>query len=328
MPIVDKQLFTNEFRERLSDKLTAKDIEVVLGELTYTMSYYDMLRRADDSGEKEFGDMMNLFLNTKRIEGKSENTLAGYEYLLTRFRKKDKTPIRQITVYNLRQWLAEEKARGVSDKTLQGNRYVFTSFFGWLYKEGLLSFNPCSNLMPIKCKKEIKKPYSEIDLELLREVFSTPRDKALVSFLMSTGCRVSEVCGLNKDDLDFVNLECTVCGKGDKERVVYFNEVTAMHLKDYFSTRTDDSEALFVGKGTTRLTPHGVRERLKRLSLKAGVANVHPHRFRRTLATNLISHGMPIQEVQAVLGHERIDTTMTYCYVDKQAVKSSYKRYL
>ena len=328
MSIVDKQLFANALRERLSDKLTAKDVELVLSELTYEMSYYDMLRREDNGSEKEFDDMVELFISTKRVEGKSETTIENYSYLLHRFREKDKTPIREITVYNLRQWLASEKARGISDRTLSGNRFVFTSFFGWLHREGLIANNPCTNLKPIKCKKELRVPYSDVDLERFREIFKTPRDKALISFFASTGCRVSEVYNLNRNDIDFVKLECTVCGKGDKERIVYFNDVTAMHLKEYLASRKDNSEALFVGKGTDRLTQHGMRERLRRLGKQAGIDKVHPHRFRRTLASSLLSHGMPIQEVQMILGHERIDTTMTYCYVDQQAVKSSYNRYM
>ena len=204
MPIVDKQLFANALRERLSDKLTAKDVELVLSELTYEMSYYDMLRREDNCAEKEFDEMVELFISTKRIEGKSETTIENYSYLLRRFREKDKTPIREITVYNLRQWLAAEKARGISDRTLQGNRFVFTSFFGWLHREGLIDNNPCTNLKPIKCKKELRVPYSDVDLERFREIFKTPRDKALISFFASPSFHVRSAIYIPKNTFWFL----------------------------------------------------------------------------------------------------------------------------
>ena len=328
MSIVDKQTFATEFRERLSDKLTLKDIEAVVGELTDQMAYYEMERRGDDAFQKDFNEMLNIFCDTKRIEGRSEKTLDRYQYILGRFRERDNTPIRDITVYNIRQFLSYEKNRGISDRTLTGYRDVFSSFFGWLHREGLIPNNPCANLMPIKFKKEIRKPYSNTDLERIREATRTPRDKALVSFLLSTGCRISEVCALNRDDVDLSNMECVVLGKGNKERTVYLSEICVMHLKYYLRLRKDDSRALFIGKGTERLHPGGVRKRLNEIAEVAGVENVHPHRFRRTLATNLINHGMAIQEVASILGHDRIDTTMTYVYIDKINVKNSYRKYV
>ena len=327
MSIIDKQTFASEMSKRLSDKLTAKDVELVVGELMFQLAHYDMLRRNDDYGKQDFEDMLKLFADTKRIEGRSEKTMEHYLYILRRFHDYSNTPIREITVFHIRQFLSYEKARGISDRTLTGYRDVFSSFFGWLHREGLLPHNPCANLMPIKYRKEIRKPYSDVDIEKLKEACTNIRDKAIISFLLSTGCRISEVCGLNRGDIDFSNLECTVLGKGNKERTVYIGDVAAMQLSEYLDSRKDSYEALFIGKGSDRLQPHGVRTMLKRIEEKSGVENVHPHRFRRTLATNLITHGMPIQEVASVLGHDRIDTTMTYVYLDAFRVKSSYRRY-
>lgn len=327
MSIIDKQTFATELRERLSDKLTLKDIEAVTNELTNQMAYYDMERRKDNASQKDFDEMLKLFVETKRIEGRSEKTLERYAYILGKFRERDNTPIRHITVYNIRQYLAYEKGRGLCDNTVRGYRDVFLSFFGWLHREGLLSVNPCANLMPIKTRKEVRFPYTNVDIERLKEACDTPRDRAIVSILMSTGCRISEVCGLDRDDIDFRNLECTVLGKGNKERTVFLDEVAAMQLQNYLKERTDKEQALFIGKGSTRMHPGGIRKRLNEIAEKAGVDHVHPHRFRRTLATNLINHGMPIQEVANILGHEKIDTTMTYCYIDKQNVKNSYRKY-
>jgi site-specific recombinase XerD len=150
----------------------------------------------------------------------------------------------------------------------------------------------------------------------------------MISFLLSTGCRISEVCGLNRESVDLKNLECTVLGKGDKERTVFFDDVTAMLLNRYFSERKDNSPALFAGKGTDRMTPGGVRAKLKTIAQRAHVENVHPHRFRRTLATTLIDRGMDIQEVAALLGHEKLDTTLKYVYINKVNVKNAYKKYV
>ena len=153
------------------------------------------------------------------------------------------------------------------------------------------------------------------------------RDLALLDFLYCTGCRVSEVARLNTDDIDFERMECTVLGKGNKERTVYLSEVAAMHLKDYLSTRTDTGEALFAGKGTKRLGKNGIEVILKRIGGKAGVANVHPHRYRRTLATNLLDRGMNIQDVAAILGHADLKTTQVYCYISQKNVKTAYNKY-
>jgi len=220
-----------------------------------------------------------------------------------------------------------EKERGISNGTLDGIRSTLSSYFGWLQKEGLIEKNPCGNLGTIKCAKVVRQPYSSEDLERLKEGCKTLRDKAIVSFLLSTGCRISEVCGLNRDDIHFDTLECKVLGKGNKERIVYLDAVSAMFVKRYLNGRKDDNPALFVGKFKERLEPGGTRIMLKALERRTGVENIHPHRFRRTLATNLISRGMAIQEVAAILGHERIDTTMKYVCLDKSAVKNSYRKY-
>ena len=327
MSIIAKQTFIAELRERLRTKMTLAEIEELSREISEQLTYYKMERVEEDDGRNEFEEFLSLFINTKRIEGRSEKTLDRYAYILKRYKETDPTPIHKITVYNIRQYLAKEKTRGIADSTLQGYRDVFSAFFGWIHRERLIPLNPCANLNPIKCKKEIRLPYTSVEIERLKEVCSSVRDKAIICFLLSTGCRISEVCGLNRADVDFDNLECTVLGKGNKERTVYLDSVAAMQLQKYLDSREDDGEALFIGKGTSRMQPGGIRKCLRVIGDRAGVPNVHPHRFRRTLATNLIKHGMPIQEVANILGHEKLDTTMMYVYLDKQSVKNSYKKY-
>ena len=226
-------------------------------------------------------------------------------------------------------YLAKEKERGLSDNTLEGIRQIFSAFFGWLYKEGLILKNPIVNLGAIKVPKKMLKPYSDSDIELLKQNSTRIRDQAIVTFLLATACRISEVTQLNKDDVDFIKMECKVSGKGSKERKVYLDEVACMFLKEYLKNRTDDNAALFVSikKPYDRLASGGIRNMLKKLGIEADVDHVHPHKFRRTTATNLLKHGMPIHEVAAVLGHDKIDTTMEYIVMDDNMIRHDYQKY-
>ena len=288
---------------------------------------YSLEQTEETEVDLSSNDMLEAFLSAKELEGRSPKTLERYKYIITKMLYFAKSPIRSITVYHLRKYLMELKNRGCADTTLEGVREVFSSFFNWLQKERLIENNPCANLSPIKCMKKTKLPFSSVDIEKLKENCICSRDKAIISFLLSTGCRISEVTQLNRRDVDFQKKQCKVLGKGNKERIVYIDDVTILLLNRYFNERKDSSEALFAGKGTSRMTPHGVRYMLTQLGKRAEVENVHPHRFRRTLATNLIFRGMPIQEVAKILGHEKLDTTMKYVYLDETILKFSYNKY-
>ena len=328
MTSMDRRIFADELKERLGGRVPPRYVDAMLIELAHQMEMHEIEEDAERMFANDFDDILQMFLEAKRVEGRSENTVTRYEYIINRFRKFNDTPIHLLTTQDVRRFLIFERDRGLSERTLEGYRCIFLAFFGWIHREGLVSRNICANLNPIKYRKEVRLPFSSTDIERLKEACWNQRDKAIVSFLLSTGCRIGELCGLNWRDVDFRNLECTVLGKGNKERVVYIDEVTAMQLQLYLNKRHDRSPALFVGKGTNRMHPGGVRKRLNEIGERAGVENVHPHRFRRTLATNLISHGMPIQEVASVLGHDNVETTMEYVYLDKQAVKNSYRKYL
>ena len=197
-----------------------------------------------------------------------------------------------------------------------------------LEQEGLIEKNPIVNVGVIKVPKKQKKTYSDIDFEKLNQSCETLRDRAIIHFLRSTGCRISEMCGLDRDTVDLEALECVVHGKGNKDRTVYMDPVAGMILGEYLKQRTDTSPALFAGmRGQDRLQPNGVRAMLKKLGRAAGVDHVHPHKFRRTLATDLARHGMPIQEVANLLGHEKLDTTMRYVVLNREETKHNYRRY-
>lgn len=329
MTVQAKQQLLTDVTADIGEFLTVTQTNSVRSALSDRLNEYELIELKAGDPDPYALDMLTMFLDAKRIEGRSEKTIGRYSYLLERMIRDIGLPIEKITVFHLRSYLMQEKNRGLSDTSLQGIRATMSSFFGWLWKENLLQSNPCANIGVIKCQKKIFLPFSATDIEKLKNGCTNARDRSLVCFLLSTGARVSEVTALNRDDIDFQNLECTVLGKGNKERTVYLDEVTAMNLKDYLSERTDSQDALFVArKGAhSRLLKSSVEHVLRDLGQRSGVENVHPHRFRRTLATNLINHGMPVQEVAVILGHENINTTMRYVFIDKTNVKNSYRRY-
>lgn len=314
----------------LQGKAEPETVNLVQDVLVIELNRYEVQERCtevviqDDSTEKQ----LRKYIATKRIEGKAESTLRRYyeeNLKLLRFFRKS---LQEITAYDLRFYLSLRRQKGkVSNRTLDGMRRCYSSFFSWLSAEGVIGKNPCAALAQIKYRKVIKKPYSAVDLEKLRAACTDIRDLALVDFLYSTGCRVSEVSRLDITDVDLDSGECTVIGKGNKERIVYLTDVAAMHLKSYLDQRKDVGNALFTGKGTSRMGKNGIEAMLRRLGRVAGVENVHPHRYRRTLATNLLDRGMNIQDVATILGHADLKTTQIYCYISQQNVKSAYRKY-
>ena len=325
MAIEAKATLLRGLEQQLSTQITAADMAKVLTAVADQLAGYEV--RQIDTGDVMIDDLLDAYLAAMQIQGRSDKTVQRYRYAIQRMMAAVRVPTRGITVYHLRQYLAQEKARGISDRTLEGNRQVFSAYFNWLQREGLIAQNPTANLGAIKCQKKIKVTYSEIDMERMKHSCKSLRDRAIIAFLASSGCRISEMVRLDRGDVDLVNLECTVLGKGNKERVVYLDPVTGMLIREYLAQRSDDSPALFAGKGTDRISAQGVRRMLTVLAGDSRVDHVHPHKFRRTLATNLIRHGMPIQEVAAILGHDKLDTTMQYVVLDKTDVKNSYRKY-
>lgn len=324
MAIEAKAVLLKGLEQQLSTQITAADMARVLSAVSDQLAAFDVSQTAAEDTQD---DLLDAYVSAMRIEGRSEKTIARYTYLIGRMMESVKVNTRSITVYHLRQYLASEKARGISDRTLESNRQVYNAYFNWLFREKLIDDNPVANLGAIKCAKKIKAVFSEADIERMKFCCKTIRDRAILAFMLSTGCRISEMCQLNRDDVDLNTMECRVLGKGNKERIVFLDQVAAMLLREYLAQRTDDSPALFVGRLTNRLSPNGVRKMLSVISESSTVERVHPHKFRRTLATSLIRHGMPIQEVAAILGHDKLDTAMQYVIMDKTDVKNAYRRY-
>lgn len=324
MAIAEKQLLVDNVMMAMADELTGKQLVALRQCIANQLETFVVEQAGTETNDTD--DFLGAFISAKRIEGRSPKTIERYEYIIKKMIKAVSVPTNQISVYHLRQYLTDLKSDGSSDRTLEGVRSVFSSYFGWLQKEGLITKNPCANLGPIKYMKKVRMPFSDVELHKIKEACKTKRDLAIVYFLLSTGCRISEVCGLNRNSIDFRKKECVVLGKGNKERTVYIDDVTALILKRYLKSRRDTSTALFAGKGTDRMKPGGIRKLLNGIGDRAGVENVHPHRFRRTLATNLINRGMTIQEVANILGHENINTTMTYVFVSQTNIRNSYER--
>ena len=324
MAIEAKASFLKQMEKKMATVTTAETMANVLSIMADVMEGFDM---REVSFEEERDDMLECFLQAMDVQSRSRGTIEHYRLVLGQMLTSVKTSARRITVYHLRSYLAKKKEEGLKDSTLAHFREVFSSFFGWLHREGLIEKNPVVNLGAIKVAKETKRVFTDIDMEKLRQNCRRLVDKAIICFLASTGCRVAELVGLDISAVDLDNMECVVRGKGNKERTVYLDSVTAMYVRNYLATRRDDNPALFVGRTKERFLTGGIRDMLKRLEAASGVDHVHPHKFRRTLATNMAKRGMPIQTIAAILGHEKIETTMEYIVLNKDDTKLKYKQY-
>ncbi|MCU6728950.1 Tyrosine recombinase XerC [uncultured Ruminococcus sp.] len=285
----------------------------------------------DCSAEMNNRELLSAFVNAKRIEGCSEKTLKYYQSTINKMLSDTDKHITHITTDDLREYLAEyQRANSCSKGNIDNIRRILSSFFAWLEDEDYILKSPVRRIHKIKSAKTVKETYTDEALERMRDNCENLRDLAIIDMLASTGMRVGELVGLNIADVDFENRECVVFGKGSKERPVYFDARTKIHLRNYLETRTDENPALFVSllKPNERLKISGVEIRLRNLGRMLGITKVHPHKFRRTLATRAIDKGMPIEQVQKLLGHSKIDTTMQYAMVDQNNVKISHRKYI
>ena len=276
-------------------------------------------------------ELIKKFISAKEIEGCSKRTTKYYESTLLKMNSKMVKGITHMTTDDLRSYLTDyQKVNNCSKASIDNVRRNLSSFFSWLEEENYILKSPMKRIHKIKTDKVIKETYSDETLELLRDNCNCLRDLAIIDILASTGMRVGELVKLNINDIDFENRECVVFGKGSKERPVYFDARTKIHLKNYLNSRTDSNQALFVSldEPHNRLNISGVEIRLRQLGRKLGISKVHPHKFRRTVATKAIDKGMPIEQVQSLLGHSQIDTTMHYAMVNQNNVKESHRKYV
>lgn len=271
---------------------------------------------------------LKRFIATKRLEGLSETSLEQYYRTINNMFNYIGKPLEKIGTDDIRYYLSiYQEQRKVSKVTLNNMRRYFSTFFQWCADEDIIGKNPMRRIKAIKQPQTIKEPFSDIEMEKIRQASGTVRDRALIEFLYSTGCRVSEVVHVTLSDIDFVHNSLIVYGKGNKQREVYISDKAMYWLRKYLEQRKDNTSYLFVGRGAMVLGKPGIESVLRKIGEVAGVNHVHPHRFRRTIATNLINKGMPVQEVQQMLGHSKLDTTMIYCKVNKDNVQAAHRKY-
>ena len=275
--------------------------------------------------------LLKQFLSAKTVEGCSNKTIKYYKITLEKLLKTLNKKIENITTQDLRTYLQKYKnTRNTTKTTIDNMRRIFSSFFTWLEEEDYILKNPTKRIHKIKTGRTIKETLTDENLETLRDNCNNTRDQAILELLISTGIRVGELVNLNQQDINLQERECKVLGKGESERIVYFNAKTKITLQKYLNNRTDTNPALFVShkKPHTRLGITGIEKTLQKLGQKTNINKVHPHKFRRTLATNAINKGMPIEQVQKLLGHQQIDTTLQYALVQQKNVKISHQKYI
>ena len=276
-------------------------------------------------------EFLKMFLAAKRIEGCSDRTISYYQTTVKHLLSKTETSVRKITTEEMREYLSNyQKRNDCSNVTIDNVRRNISSFFSWLEEEDYILKSPMRRIHKIKTKTVVKSTISDEGIELLRDNCKEKRDLAIIDLLYSTGIRVGELVNLNIEDIDLEGRECVVYGKGDKERRVYFDAKAKVHLKEYIETRIDDNEALFVTLDAPhdRLKISGVEIRLRKLGRELNLERIHPHKFRRSMATRAIDKGMPIEQLQKILGHSQIDTTMQYAMVNKNNVKSAHQKFM
>lgn len=286
---------------------------------------------SEEQSEETKTDLVTAFLSAKRVEGCSDKTVRYYDSTIRNVLSSLNKDAGTITTDDLRRYLDNyQQKSGASKVTIDNIRRILSSFFAWLEDEDYIVKSPVRRIHKVKTCKTVKETYSDEALELMRDNSECQRDLAIIDMLASTGIRVGELVRLNRGDIDFVNRECVVLGKGNKQRMVYFDARTKIHLQNYLNSRTDSNEALFVSlqKPYNRLLISGVEIRLRELGKKLDLNKVHPHKFRRTLATMAIDKGMPIEQVQQLLGHQSVDTTLQYAMVNQNNVKLSHHRFI
>ena len=316
----------NHIETQMAAHLNSNQQKILHDTLMQCFAAQEMQKREDDNRH-----LVSVFLAAKRVEGCLEKTVRYYDSTIRNVLTAVYKDIKQITTDDLRMYLDDyQKRSGASKVTIDNIRRILSSFFSWLEDEDYIVKSPVRRIHKVKTCKTVKETYSDEALELMRDNSECIRDLAIIDILASTGMRVGELVRLNRADIDFENRECIVLGKGNKQRKVYFDARTKIHLQSYLRTRSDDNEALFVAlqRPFDRLQISGVEIRLRELGRKLEINKVHPHKFRRTLATMAIDKGMPIEQVQQLLGHQSVDTTLQYAMVNQNNVKLSHRRFI
>lgn len=329
---------SNDYRQQLIDRiqrslttvLESDDLFRVTNKIITILDDYEVTERSteimvyDDTNEH----LLTQYAACLAVEGKSQRTVVAYVYVLRRFLEHIGKPITEIGRYDIRSFVAYEKNRGISDVSIRNEQSYISAFLKWAVIEEIISSNPCDAVKAIKFAEPDKQPFSDVELDALRSACRNTKERAIIELLATTGIRVSELTKLDLSDVDFSKLTVHVRqGKGGKSRTVYMTDVTRIHVQRYLFARKSDNPALIQSR-KGRYNPNGIWKLLQSIGDRAGVTDVYPHRFRHTLASNLASRGVPIQEIQKILGHSGINTTLKYIHTDMRSVESSYRQHI
>ena len=321
----------NEVEQAMLNVLDNEQLGQLRKVLNYTFRNVCVTEKEPLNAEGNNQVLIESFIAAKKVEGCSDKSISYYKSTIINALKKIEKEVVHVTTDDLRGYLNDYQAEsGASKVTVDNIRRILSSFFSWLEEENYIVKSPVRRIHKVKVGKTVKETYTDEALEQMRDHCSNARDLALIDLLASTGMRVGELVKLNQSDIDYQNRECIVTGKGDKQRKVYFDARTKIHLQKYVNGRTDTNEALFVSllAPYNRLQISGVEIRLRQLGHELNIPKVHPHKFRRTLATMAIDKGMPIEQVQHLLGHQSLDTTLQYAMVNQNNVKLSHHRFI
>lgn len=324
---LDEKVFLSALAERFSDYVPQKTAKAILADIREELDNYQLLSVIPDTpASDDSSDLVKLWLNAKTVEGASPNTIEQYRYYMSRIRMDIGVPFCKITMDHVRKYISDELERGISKSTIQNYQRALLQFLRWVSAEGYISENPCRNMKTIKVPKAKKEPFTQEQVQLIKEEVKTDKERAIVFFMLSTACRVGEVIKINRSDIDWNKMKLNVTGKGSKTREVYFDEVTSMMLKRYLDKRKDDHPALFRSRNGGYYTTGGIQAIMRKIGKRAGF-QANPHRCRRTLAQTCLDRGMPLEEVQVILGHEKIDTTLRYAHANQRNTENSYRKY-
>lgn len=323
--------FIREIEAQLGQILDSDSFEPTINAITRALNGYEITKPTTEITPyiSVNESLLKMYCGCLLVGGKSEKTIAQYKRTIEKFAEFANKTFLDVGVYDIRLFLAMEKQRGVSNRTLENTRANLSAFFQWLQREEHIGKNPCMNIQPIKYTDKVRLPFSTVEIDSLRFACRNAKERAIVEVLLSAGIRVSELASLQVSDVNFHNMSIHVRkGKGAKERTVYINDLARTHLQAYLMERGTLDNNLFTNIKKEPLNPGGVRHILKTLGDRAKVENVHPHRFRRTFATGLASRGMDIQEIQKLLGHTNINTTLEYVFTSDEKAHASYLKYI
>lgn len=328
---MSKDSFVKSVESSLINHFSLEQVSLISRIITKALSDYDMSERCtdlvtyDDTNDK----LIRRYRACLMVEGKSERTIYQYVGALRRFSDDmNNKPFPEVDTFDIRYYFAMQIERGVSDRTRENTRAYLSAFFQWLLNEEIIAINPVAKVKPIKYAEEIRKPFSDIEIDAIRFACKSKKERALIEVLLSTGVRVSELSSMQTTDIDMNTMTVHVVhGKGAKERTTYITPVALKHLNAYLNNRKETGTALFYNRYHEPLNAGGIRKLLNAIEKRSEVEDIHPHRFRRTFATNLSKRGMEIQEIQKLLGHSNINTTMVYVSIDQNKVAASYRRF-